>query len=475
MSLSLERLSVAEISSRIACKEVSPVEVFEYFLSRCERLNPHVNAIVAVHADSARAAARAAEKRALSGSRSGALDGIPVTIKDNLFVRDWTVTWGSRLYADFRSDRDDLAMERLRSAGAVFLGATNTPEFALNQHTDNALFGATRNPWSLDLTPGGSSGGAVCALALGLAPLAVGTDAGGSIRRPASYAGVVGFRPSTGRIPRAYGFPPLAHDFQVIAPAARCTADTYLLFRTMAVPDKRDRSSGGFSELPEKPGRPPRLRIRLVVAAGDAPVDPQVKRSVEIAGRNLSALGHHVDMGPAPYAPERVDALWATLSAAGLARVVERHHGWQGAVQPASRALAERGAAIDARQYIQALDDVATLRQEFHQLFGAVDILLTPTSPALPWVLGQPYPNPIDGRTVGPRGAAVFATFVNAAGLPAISIPGTPAANGLPIGLQLIGRFGDDVTVIALAAEYEEANPWAGRWPRLAADAGAAG
>lgn len=476
VSPALERLSVAALSSRIARKQVSPVEVLEYFLRRCEKLNPHVNAIVAVHADSARAAAHAAEKRALNGSRLGALDGIPVTIKDNLFVRDWTVTWGSRLYRDFRPGRDDVAIERLRSAGAVFLGTTNTPEFALNQHTDNLLFGATRNPWSLELTPGGSSGGAVAALALGLAPLAVGTDAGGSIRRPASYAGVVGFRPSTGRIPRAYGFPALAHDFQVIAPAARSTEDAYLLFRTVAGADKRDRLSGAFSELPGELGRPAlrRLRVRLVLAAGDAPVDPQIKRSVELAARELSALGHHVDSGPAPYAIERIDALWATLSSAGLARVLEKRHAWRDSVNPSAQAVADRGAAVDARQYIKALDDVAALRLEFAEFFEAVDVLLTPTSAALPWALGLPYPTLIDGRTVGPRGAAVFATFVNAAGLPAISIPGTPAAGGLPIGLQLVGRFGDDITVMALAAEYEKAHPWVERWPDLAARATAA-
>lgn len=476
MSARLEELSVAALSSLIARKELSPVEVLEYFLSRCEKLNPHVNAIVAFHAHTARAQALAAEKRALNGSRLGVLDGIPVTIKDNLFVRDWTVTWGSRLYTNFRPARDDIAIERLRSAGAVFLGATNTPEFALNQITDNLIFGATRNPWSLDLTPGGSSGGGVAALALGLAPLALGTDAGGSIRRPASYAGVVGFRPSTGRIPRAYGFPALAHDFQVVAPAARSTEDAYLLFRTLAGQDKRDRLSGTFSELPEALASAPlrRLRIRLMLAAGDAPVDPQIRSSVELAARQLSALGHHIDSGPAPYAPERIDAIWSTLSAAGLARVLEKHKDWRASVHPSTQAVADRGAAIDARQYIKALDDLAALRLEFAELFETVDVLVTPASAALPWAIGQAYPAIIDGRSVGPRGAAVFATFVNAAGLPAVSIPGAPASNGLPIGLQLVGRFGDDVTAMALAAEYEKANPWVGRWPELATRATAA-
>ena len=470
MSLPLERLTVAQLSTRIGRKELSPVELLEHFLARYERLNRHVNAIVAVDTEAARDAARAAEKRALGGQRLSALDGIPVAIKDNIFVKGWTVTWGSCLYRRFRAEHDDIAIERLRSAGAVLMGATNTPEFALNQYTDNLVFGATRNPWAPELTPGGSSGGAVAALALGLTPLAVGTDAGGSIRRPASYAGVVGLRPSTGRIPRAYGFPALAHDFQVVAPAARTVIDTYLLFQIMAGADVRDRLSGALRVLPEdlRAVRVPRLRIRCVLRAGEAPVDPEVRLSVEKAARTLSALDHAVETGPAPYSPDRIDDIWATLSSAGLARVLDTHEDWRQLVSDSSKLTAERGAAIHARKYLTTLDEVATLRLEFVHVFDAVDVLLTPTSNALPWSVGRPYPATIDGREVGPRGAAAFATFVNAIGLPAVSVPGIPAANGLPIGLQFVGRYGDDSTLMALAAEFEQAQPWAERWPAMA-------
>lgn len=449
---------------------MSPPEVLEYFLTRCERLNAQVNALVRLDVDGARAAARAAESRALRRARLSALDGIPVVIKDNLHVRGWNVTWGSRLYRDFVAPRDDIAIERLREAGAVLLGATNTPEFALNQYTDNLVFGATRNPWAMHLTPGGSSGGAVAALALGLAPLALGTDAGGSIRRPAAYTGVVGCRPSTGRIPRCFGFPPLAHDFQVIAPAARSTEDTYVLLRALAGPDPRDRLSAAFAALPAelRRARAGRLRIRCVTSAGDAPVDPEIRAAVNFAAAAFDALGHSVEPGPAPWSPERVDALWAVLSSAGLARVVEGHAGWKSRVHPSSRATAERGAQIAGTRYLEALDDLAALRLEFSALFETVDVLLTPTSAAMPWAIGEPYPNRIDGRDVGPRGAAVFATFVNAAGLTAVSIPGPPAASGLPTGLQLVGRFGEDAAVMALAEQYEQAHPWTQRWPAVA-------
>jgi aspartyl-tRNA(Asn)/glutamyl-tRNA(Gln) amidotransferase subunit A len=203
--------------------------------------------------------------------------------------------------------------------------------------------------------------------------------------------------------------------------------------------------------------------------AGDAPVDPDVRLSVEQAARTLSALGHSVETGPAPYAPDRIDALWATLSSAGLARVLDKHRDWRQQVSPSSKEIADRGAAVDACKYVTALDEVAALRLEFAEVFDVVDVLLTPTSNALPWSVERPYPAPIDGREAGPRGAAAFATFVNATGLPAVSVPGNPAASGLPIGVQFVGRYGDDATLMALAAEYEEAEPWSERWPAIAA------
>ena len=192
--------SATELSQLMDRKRISPVEVLEGVISRCESLNPRLNAIVALDLEGARTAARASEARMQSRARLGALDGLPVTVKDNIFVRGMPATWGSLLYRDFTPEDDDLAVERLRAEGAVIVGKTNTPEFALASFTDNRVFGPTRNPWNPDLTPGGSSGGAVAAIATGMVPLAIGTDAGGSIRLPASHTGLVGFRPSTGRV-----------------------------------------------------------------------------------------------------------------------------------------------------------------------------------------------------------------------------------------------------------------------------------
>ena len=463
--MELWRLPAVELSALIERKEASPLHVLEVFLERCARLNPSLNAIVASDHEAARRAAAAAERRMRQGSRLGALDGLPVTIKDNIHVEGLPATWGSLLYRDFRPPQDDVAVARLRAAGAVIVGKTNTPEFALSSFTDNLLFGATRNPWNPQLTPGGSSGGAVAAVAAGLCPLAIGTDAGGSIRRPASYAGIVGLRPSTGRVARVHGFPPMAHDFQVICPAARTVADTELLYRCIAGPDPRDRLS--LAVVDSQPTRR-RLRIRQVTGIADALIDPEIAKAMMDAAALLRSLGHTVEAGAAPYDLVQIEDIWSTLTAVGLARALSAQESWRDKVQPASAAIAERGAGISGTQYAAALDAVTQLRRRTPEWFADFDVLLTPASAALPWPVGQPYPAVIDGRTASPRAAGVFATFVNAAGLPAISVPVTPAASGLPIGMQLVGAFGADAELLALAGEFEKAQPWAERWPALA-------
>ena len=461
-------LSAMQLGEAYRSRELSPAEVLEAVLARCESVNPSLNAIVTLDSDGARKAARASEARWRRDEALGPLDGVPLTVKDNIPVQGLPTTWGSRLLAGYVPSEDELPVARLRARGAVILGKTNVPEFTLQGYTHNVLFGTTRNPWNPRLTPGGSSGGAVAAVAAGLGPLAIGTDGGGSIRRPAGHTGVVGLKPSTGRVARVNGLPTILHDFEVIGPIARTTADAALLFSAIAGPDPRDRSSLAFRQEAQVIGpEPSRLRILYVPRFGGSPVDPEIVTHVAEAARHLEIFGHTVEEREAPFDLAALDRAWAVVGPAGLAWFLSGHADWQGVVQDAMRKIAEQGAALQAADYVDALDKVAALRTRLAQVFARYDMILTPCFAALPWAADVTHPDTIDGQPVGPRGHAVFTAFANAGGLPGISVPCRPAASGLPIAIQLVGPYGTDETLLSLAAQYERAHPWADRWPPI--------
>jgi aspartyl-tRNA(Asn)/glutamyl-tRNA(Gln) amidotransferase subunit A len=393
---------------------------------------------------------------------------VPLTVKDNIVVGGLRATWGSQLFADHIPAADELPVARLRARGAVIVGKTNVPEFTLQGYTHNALFGTTRNPWDRCLTPGGSSGGAVAAVAAGLGPLAIGTDGGGSIRRPAGHVGVVGLKPSTGRVARANGFPAVLHDFEVVGPIARTTADAALLFAAIAGPDACDRSSLAFSGAVAEIDRAPRPQRVLYVPRFDgSPVDPEITTHVAETARNLAALGHILEEGGTPFDLAALDRVWSVVGPAGLAALLRKHPGWERAVQEPLRRIAEQGAALQAADYVDALDNVARIRAQLAEAFARYDLILTPCFAALPWAADATHPQTIDGKPVGPRAHAVFTAFANAAGLPGMSIPCRPAHNGLPIAMQLVGADGAEERLLSIAFQYERAHPWADRWPML--------
>jgi len=463
------RDGVDALTAAFRARTLSPVDALQLCLERCERINPLVNAIVTVDAAGAREAAQASERRWRRGAPLGPLDGVPITVKDNIPVRGMRATWGSRLYADVVPQTDELAIARLRAGGAIILGKTNVPEFTLQGYTDNQLFGPTRNPWDTRLTPGGSSGGAVAAVAAGLVPLAVGTDGAGSIRRPASHTGLVGVKPSTGRIARANGFPVILHDFEVIGPMARTTADAALLLSALAGPDARDRASLAFGTFrADVTVDPPPQRIWFASRFAGSPVDAEIAESVQAAALDLEALGHIVETGEAPFDVEALNRIWPIVSQAGLAWLLRGKSGWRHAIAPALADTASAGARFSATDYVEALDVVRGLHADLGVVFARADLLLTPTAAALPWPATETHPPFIDGKPVGPRGHAVFTAFANAAGCPGISVPCRPSRQGLPIGFQLVAPFGADDLLLKIAAQYERAHPWARRWPALA-------
>jgi len=467
------RASATELGAAYGRGELSPVEVLDVLLARIAELNPRLNAVVTLDERGARAAAQASERRWREGKPLGPLDGVPLTVKDNIPVAGLRTTWGSRLYADFVPARDELPIARLRAAGVVILGKTNVPEFTLQGFTDNPLFGTTRNPWDLALTPGGSSGGAVAAVAAGLGPLAIGTDGGGSIRRPASHAGLVGLKPSAGRVTRCDGLPAILLEFEVIGPMARTVGDAVLAMRAITTPDPRDPASMTFAGRPfEVPARLPSRRILYAPRFGDAPVDPEVASSVAAAARVFERLGHRVEEAASFDLADEVNDAWPVIGQAGLAWLLAQHPGWQGKLGPALAAMGTAGAAAPATRFFGALERVNAMRARLATLFTDYDLLLTPCAAALPWSAAEPQPPTIAGRAVGPRGPAVFTGFVNAAGLPGISLPCTPSSRGLPIGLQLVAPPGEDGVLLAIALEFERVAPWADRWPALTEEEG---
>ena len=453
------KASAAELCAAYREGRTSPVEVLEQALERCARLNPQLNAIVTLDAEGARAAAQASAARWRSAAPLSLLDGVPLTVKDSLLVRGMRATWGSRLYADFVPERDELPVARMRAAGAVILGKTNVPEFTLQGYTDNLLFGVTRNPWDPALTPGGSSGGAVASVAAGLAPLALGTDGGGSTRRPAAHTGLVGLKPSRGRVARHGSFPAILLDFEVVGLMARSVADIETALGLLADPDASDPASAGHQLYRPVPPRP--CRILYAPRFGDAPVDPEIAVSVDAAARALQALGHRVDEETSIDIAEEVNAAWPAISQGGLAWLLAQHNGWRPKVGSAIAAMAEAGAALPAARYFDALAAASRTRERVRELFAAgYDLLMTPTTAALPWPAAESHPSSIAGRDAGPRGHAVFTAFANAAGVPAISLPCAPSRAGLPIGFQLVAPFGAEAVLCALGAQFERAHPW---------------
>ena len=458
--------SAARLAELYATGKVSPVEALRACLDRAAQVDSALNAIVARDDEGALRAARASEARWRVGTSLGALDGVPITVKDNIPVVGMAATWGSRLYADHRPERDETPVARLREAGAVVFAKTNVPEFTLQGYTSNPVFGTTRNPWDHALTPGGSSGGAVACVAAGIGPLAVCTDGGGSIRRPASHAGLVGLKPTAGRVPRRNGFPAILLDFEVIGPIARTVADVVGAMAVMSQDDPETAREASYGPFAIGALAARSSHILYVPTFADAPVDPEIAASVAEAASNLAALGHEVVESGAFDLADAINAKWPVVAQAGLAWLMRRHRDYRDVVGPAIAGMAGAGEAQPATDLFDALHAAHVLRTRVAELFRRYDLILTPTAAALPWPADVTHPETIAEVPVGPRGSAIFTGFVNAAGCPAISIPCRPSKSGLPIGFQVIARWGRDEQLCALAAQYEAAFPWPALWDR---------
>ncbi|MGI9378738.1 MAG: amidase [Methyloligellaceae bacterium] len=446
--------TASELHKAFRSGDTDPVEILESIFVRMETANEALNAIVIPCREAAFRAAVESRNRIRAGQSRSYFEGIPLTIKDNLWVRDLRATWGSRLFEDHIAPRDELPVEVLRASGAVIIGKTNTPELSLAGFTYNDIFGETGNPWDPALSPSGSSGGAAAAVMSGLGPVALVTDAGGSARRPASHVGCVGFKPSPGEIPRLFGFPPLAHDLQSIGLLARSVEDISQLFNLLRKkPLGTVEPSGSY-------------RIAAFAEIGELPVEQEVQRLWGQAIEDFSSLGHEVKVVAPPYDPDLMSALLMGLGAVGVHRVVRDFPDWEKRVTETIRQLALKGAKTSASDYVVMIDRITEIRGEMRDRFADFDFILTPTAPTYLWPKNEPAPKMVDNRDAPPRVDAIYTTFANVAGLAGVSVPAGVFENRHPLGLQLMAPPQSEDQLLGLAQQWEELHPW----PRLAPD-----
>lgn len=469
MTQDIWQLDIHALAAAYADGSLSPITVLQACCERIARLDPQINSFVALApADALAEAAADSAARLARGQPRSPLEGIPLAVKDNLAVAGMPLAWGSHVFGQTPCEADELPIARLRAAGAIFVGKTNTPEFAVEGYTANARFGATGNPWNPALTPGGSSGGSVAAVAAGLVPAAIGTDGGGSIRRPAAYTGLVGLKPGTGRVARDGGLPQVLLDFEVVGPLCRSIRDARLLLATMAGPHPADPASAFLPPL-DMPASHEPLRILAVARFGTAPCDPLILDSFAQAVRQIETLGHRVETGPLPFDLAALNAFWSNIAAVGLDRLRRDVPRMATHASPQYLAMADAGAALSATDFWGGLDAVAALRAAAGRSLAQYDVIMMPACAAMPWPASRPFPPEIAGQTVGPRGHAIYTGWVNACGLPGLTLPGAPAPDGMPIGFQLVAGHGRESLLLDLGAAYEARQPWAGRWPTLAA------
>jgi Asp-tRNA(Asn)/Glu-tRNA(Gln) amidotransferase A subunit family amidase len=463
-----------DLDRLIRARAVSPVEVARAVLARIERLNPRLNAFLTVTADLALAQAGAAEERARRGARLGPLDGIPFSIKDLEATAGIRTTSGSKWFVQHVPDQDGAVAARLRKTGGVLLGKTNTPNFGHKDCCDNLIGPPCRNPWKLDRTSGASSGGAGAAVAAGLGPVAHGSDGAGSIRIPAALCGIFGFKPSFGRVPYAPSadyWAARSHNGTM----TRTVRDGALLLEAMAGPDPRDPLTidappEGYLALCD--GDLAALRVVWSADLGYAPVDPEVRSLCEAAARRFSGFGCTLEArDPGWPDPGAFHKIIYEVSVA--ARQVDRfreHPDW---IEPSLRQMIENAERVTALEHSKALMARSAFFDRAHRFFETCDLLLTPQMPVAAWAAdpgpaGEQGPTEIAGRPTPTMFDRLPFTFpFNLTGQPAATVPCGFTAEGLPVGLQIVGRWHADAVVLRAAACFEAAQPWAQVRPPL--------
>ncbi len=447
-----------EMARAVRDREISARELLELHLARIEERNPELNALVSLDPDRARDGAARADEHLASGGEPGALHGLPFAFKDTHAVAGWRTTYGSPLFADHVPEQDELLVERVRGAGAVVIGKSNVPEFAAGSHTFNTVFGTTLNPVDPTRSAGGSSGGAACALASGMVPLADGSDMGGSLRNPASFCGVVGLRPSLGRVPEW----PLYNQWETTSvggPMARNVGDLALLLSVLAGPDPRVPQAlgdAGSTFAPPLSGSMAGLRVALSVDLGGAfAVDAEVAGVVESSGAVFAATGAsvasaHPDLS---LAEDTFRTLRAWHLHAKFGRLLAEHpDSFKQSLADNIRAGEPLTGADVARAYTQR----TTLSEVMREFFTDHDVLVLPVSQVPPFPADQEFPTEINGQPLETYLDWMRSAYlISATGCPAIAVPAGQTRDGLPVGIQIVGPHGSERRLLEIAAGFE--------------------
>jgi amidase len=450
-------------------RKASPLEVMQAVLARIDAVNPQLNACVTVARESALGAARAATAKLKRGAVVPPLHGVPVTIKDLTPTKGMRTTWGSKIYEHHVPADDALIVERLKAAGAIVVAKTNTPEFGAGGNTFNAVFGATRNPWNPALTCGGSSGGAAVALATGMGPIAEGSDLGGSLRMPAAFCGVVGFRTTPGLVPK---YPvDLAWDsLSVTGPMARTLADVALMLSVVAGPDDRAPLSYNVDTREfAKAVRAPSIKGWRMAWTPDLngllPVDDEVTRVAEGATRVFRSLGARLEAA-CPDFSEVHEIVLATRGLSMVAVHADKLPQWKDQMQKGLVWNIEQGLSLTPREIARGEKLRTQLWHRVRAFMATRDLLILPTTSVPPFPVEQPYPTEINGKRLETYIQWAYLTYgITLTGLPAISVPCGFTKSGLPVGLQIVGRRRQEAAVLRAAAAFEAAAPWADRIP----------
>jgi amidase len=473
-------LPATELANLYRARKVSPLEVMQAVLARIDAVNPAVNAYVTVAPESALAAARAAT-RALGrkGTSLPPLHGVPVSIKDLFSTKGIRSTWGSLIYKDHVPSDDDLLVQRLKAAGAIVVGKTNTPEFGAGGNTFNAVFGATCNPWNTALTSGGSSGGAAAAAATGMGPLALGSDLGGSLRIPAAFCGVVGFRTSPGLIashPRALVWDTLG----ITGPITRTVADAALMLSAIAGPDDRaplsyEVDTSQFTRAVKKPSIKGWRVAWTPDLDGLIPVDAEVRRVAQDALRVFRRLGARVEAA-CPSFSEVPEIISGTRGLTMVALHADKLPEWRERMQKELVRDVERGMTLTAKEIARSEVLRSVLWNRVRAFMETRDLLVLPTVAVPPFPAQQPYPTEINGKPLDTYTDWFSLTYgITLTGLPAISVPCGFTRDGLPVGLQIVGRRRQEAAVLRAAAAFEAASPWTARFPPVVTVVGRGG